>query len=290
MLELFTRDAQAILVDAQHHARRLGHNFIGGEHLLLAVVSADHPASAILAAHGITLEYVEAEIRHRIGLGLGPLPSAGLFDSLDQEALASIGIDLDTVRARIEATFGPTAMARADLVIQRRLKHRHGSRGPRRFRLDPRRALPPGLRRGRRPFRAGQAASAPRPYRPAGAAERCRPDGPQDGHIPFTPVAKSILELTVREMRSLHDPTVAVQHLVLALTAVRRGMVPSLLAAAGASAPALHAEILDRYRQASSPASRTVTSTAATRRAAPAIPAPLSRWPRTNAARSGAAG
>jgi hypothetical protein len=259
MLELFTRDAQAILVGAQHHARRLGHNFIGGEHLLLAVVSADHPASAILAAHGITLEYVDAEIRHRIGLGRGPLPGPGLFGSLDQEALASIGIDLDTVRARIEATFGPTALARADLVIQRRLKHRRGSRGPwgpRRFRLDPRRALPPGLRRGRRPFRAGQyhqdlAASAPRPYRPAGAAERCRADGPQDGHIPFTPIAKSILELTVREMRSLHDPAVGIQHLVLALTAVRRGMVPSLLAAADTSAPALHAEILDRYRQAS---------------------------------------
>jgi hypothetical protein len=160
MLELFAGDAQAILVDARRHARRLGHNFIGGEHLLLAVVSADHPASAILAAHGITLDYVEAEIRHRIGPGRGPGPGTGQFGSLDQEALASIGIDLDTVRARIEAAFGPTALARADLVIQRRLKHRRGSRGPwgsRRLRLDPRRALPPGLRRGWRPFRAGQA-------------------------------------------------------------------------------------------------------------------------------------
>jgi hypothetical protein len=253
MFERFTPDARAALVHAQHHARRLGHNFIGGEHILLSVVSADHPASAVLAAHGITPEYVEAKLR-RIGLGRGAGPGSGPLGSLDQEALASIGIDLEAVRARIEATFGPHAMAEADLVIQRRLKHRRGSREARRFRLDPRRALPPRLRRSRRRFLAERAVTAtpPRPSRPAEAAGRCRADGaPQDGHIPFTPVAKLILELTLRETRTLQDPNIGVQHLALALTAVRRGMVPSLLAAADAPAPALRAEILDRYRQAS---------------------------------------
>ncbi len=254
MFERFTPDARATMVHAQHHARRLGQNFIGGEHILLAVVSADHPASAVLAAHGITPEYVEAEMLRWIGLGRGAGPGSGLLGSLDQEALASIGIDLEAVRARIEATFGPHAMAEADLVIQHRLKHRRGSREARRFRLDPRRALPPRLRRSRRRFRAERAVTAtpPRPSRPAEAAGRCRADGaPQDGHIPFTPVAKHILELTLRETRTLQDPNIGVQHLALALTAVRRGTVPSLLAAADAPAPALRAEILDRYRQAS---------------------------------------
>lgn len=253
MFERFTPDARAAVVHAQDHARRLGHNFIGGEHILLSVVSADHPASAVLAAHGITPEYVEAELR-RIGLGRGAGPGSGPLGSLDQEALASIGIDLEAVRARIEAAFGPHAMAEADLVIQRRLKHRRGSREARRFRLDPRRALPPRLRRSRRRFRAERAVTATpaRPSRPAEAAGRCRADGaPRDGHIPFTPVAKLILELTLRETRTLQDPNIGVQHLALALTAVRRGMVPSLLAAADAPAPALRAEILDRYRQAS---------------------------------------
>jgi hypothetical protein len=88
--------------------------------------------------------------------------------------------------------------------------------------------------------------------RPAETAGRHQADGaPHDGHIPFTPVAKHILELTLREMLALHDSTIGVQHIALALTAVRRGMVPSLLAAADASAPAMHAEIVDRYRQAS---------------------------------------
>ena len=178
------------------------------------------------------------------------------FGGLDRDALASIGIDLDAVRARIEATFGPHAMAEADLMVQRRLKSRRGSSRAHRFRLDPRRALPPGLRRSRRRFqhRPGgyrrRRRARPGPRRPPPAA--AGPDGgPQDGHIPFTPVAKHILELTLRETHALQDPNIGVQHIALALTAVRRGMVPSLLAAADAPAPALHAEILDRYRQAS---------------------------------------
>jgi ClpA/ClpB-like protein len=254
MFERFTPEARAAVVQAQQHARRLGHNFIGGEHLLLAVVSAGQPASAILGAHGITEEYVETEIVRRIGLGRGAGSGDVPFGGLDRDALASIGIDLDAVQARIEATFGPNAMAEADLVVQRRLTGRRGSPGARRFRLDPRRALPPGLKRRRSRSRPGWPATARSPRVPMSAevARRCPPDGPApDGHIPFTPVAKYILELTVRETRSLQDPDIGVQHLALALTAVRRGMVPALLAAADAPAPALHAEILNRYRQAS---------------------------------------
>jgi hypothetical protein len=255
MFERFTPEARAAVVQAQQHAIRLGHNFIGGEHLLLAVVSAGQPASAILGAHGITAEYVETEIVRRIGLGRdagsGDVPFAGL----DRHALASIGIDLDAVEARIEATFGPRAMAEADLMVQRRRRPSRGAPGLRRFRLDPRRALPPGLRRSGRRFGTGRliTATPPRPPRSAElAAARCRGgDSPRDGHIPFTPVAKHILELTLRETRALPDPQIGVQHLALALTAVRRGMVPALLAAADAPAPALHAEIVNRYRQAS---------------------------------------
>jgi hypothetical protein len=255
MFERFTPDARAAVVHAQHHARRLGHNFIGGEHILLSVVSAGQPASAVLGAHGITPEYVETEIVRRIGLGRNAGSGDVSFGGLDREALASIGIDLDAVRARIEATFGPHAMAEADLMVQRRLKGRRGSSRAHRFRLDPRRALPPGVRRSRRRSRTDRTvvATPPHPSRSAEtAAGRCRTGGGlQDGHIPFTPVAKHILELTVRETRTLQDPNIGVQHIALALTAVRRGMVPSLLAAADAPAPALHAEILDRYRQAS---------------------------------------
>jgi hypothetical protein len=69
--------------------------------------------------------------------------------------------------------------------------------------------------------------------------------------MPFTPVAKKILEVSVREALALHDAHIGVEHIALALTTVKKGLVPPLLSAAGASAPALRAAIIDRYRQAS---------------------------------------
>jgi hypothetical protein len=87
MFERFTPGARAAVVHAQQHARRLGHNFIGGEHILLSVVSAGQPASAVLGAHGITPEYVETEIVRRIGLGRGAGSGGVPLGGLDREAL-----------------------------------------------------------------------------------------------------------------------------------------------------------------------------------------------------------
>src|SRR6266513_1051876 len=98
MFERFTGDARTAVVQAQEHARRLGHRYIGCEHLLLAAVSTGAPASAALRRHGITPAGVETEIVRLVGLG----HAASLLSAADREALACIGIDLDVVRARIE--------------------------------------------------------------------------------------------------------------------------------------------------------------------------------------------
>jgi len=258
MFERFGPDAKVTVVDAQKHARRLGHNYIGGEHILLAAVSQSSRASAILAAHGITPEYVEAEITRRVGPGAGAGAGADLFGSLDRDALAAIGIDLDTVRARIDASFGPQALARADFELHRGTKLKPQPAGSLRSRLDPRRALPPRLIRGwhRDANRYGNrrlpGVTPPSPARPAsGGPGRNRAATPPHGHIPFTPAAKRILELTLRETLQLHDSTIGVEHIALALTVVKQGMVPHILAGADTSASALHAEIVGEYRQAS---------------------------------------
>jgi hypothetical protein len=256
MFERFTQDARMIVVEAQKHARRLGHNYIGGEHLLLAAVSISNPASAILAAHGITPEYVEAEIIRRVGPGAGAGAGADLFGSLDRDALAAIGIDIDTVRARIEASFGPQAMARADFELQRGTRLEPRPAGSLWSRLDPRRSLPPRLIRRwrRRTSRYGRRrlpGATPRPAGTPPTTGASRPVGAARGHIPFTPAAKRILELTLRETLQLRDSSIGVEHIALALTVVKRGMVPLILDGADTSAPALHAEIVDQYRQAS---------------------------------------
>ena len=148
MFERFTDEARALVPLAVEHAIRLGHRYVGGEHILLAAVTAGQPASAVLCAHGVTPELVEEEIVRRVGLGAG----AGLFGGLDKDALATIGIDL---------------------------------------------------------------------------------------------------ELTLREAVALHDSHIGVEHVALALTTIKQGLVPQILSQADAPAAALRTAILDQYRRAS---------------------------------------
>jgi ATP-dependent Clp protease ATP-binding subunit ClpA len=246
MFERFTDGARYVVVQAQKDARRLGHNYIGCEHLLLAAAAADEPAGAILRDQGVTPERVQAEILRTIGSGPGAGPAANSADpllGLDREALAAIGIDLDVVRARIEAAFGPDALARAVLA------HKRGTPGGRRGRRPAWGKGPvAGLMHARRVRRARRGAVPALASRPGTA----RFPGPApSGHIPFTPRAKKSLELSLRESMALHDDYIGVQHLVLAQLAIKDGMPRMILSALGASSESLRAAILARYRKAS---------------------------------------
>jgi ATP-dependent Clp protease ATP-binding subunit ClpA len=239
MFERFTPDARAVVAGAVEQAHRLGHRYVGGEHLLLATVAAGQPASAVLCAHGLTPGRVEEEIVAQVGLGAG----AGFFGGLDRDALASIGIDMDAVRARIEASFGPQALSAASQAMY---SDAHRRRRSGRWPAPVRR-----LRRRRRARRALTSPPGPRPQAAApGGRNREAAPLPRE-HIPFTPIAKKILELALREALALHDSHVGIEHITLALSSVKRGLVPPIMAAAGASEPALRAAILERYRQAS---------------------------------------
>ncbi|MGH3236758.1 MAG: Clp protease N-terminal domain-containing protein, partial [Streptosporangiaceae bacterium] len=170
MFERFTDDARQVVVQAQAAARRLGHGFIGCEHLLLATASTDTPASLVLRDQGVSPERIETEILRTAG----PDRTADLLGGLDREALASIGIELDVVRTRLEAAFGPDALARAAPACRR-------SRRPA-WRKGPLAEL---IRRRRR----GRVSAAPStgPAR-RGNTPPFQGPGP-GGHIPFTPRA-----------------------------------------------------------------------------------------------------
>lgn len=104
MFERFTAGARQAVVDAQKEARRMGHGFIGCEHLLLGLADAGTgPAAEALAAFGLQAEGLRGLVAEEIGLG---------DDPLDADALASLGIDLDAVRRATEASFGPGALDR----------------------------------------------------------------------------------------------------------------------------------------------------------------------------------
>ena len=98
MFERFTPEARQTVVQAQAEATALHHPRIGTEHLLLGLVGQEGtPTSAVLARHGLTRESVLESVSALVG-------------DLDAEALTSLGIDLDAVRERVEATFGPGAL------------------------------------------------------------------------------------------------------------------------------------------------------------------------------------
>ena len=232
MFERFTDTARHVVVQAQEDARRLGHHYIGCEHLLMAAAAAAEPASEVLRDQGVTPDRVEAVIMRTIGRGQTADPLGGL----DRQALASIGIDLDVVRTRIEAAFGPDALTRA-LPAACRSRRPAWGKGPL--------AELTRRRRRRRARRNVPLPAGPFPQRPASAGAA------SGGHIPFTPRAKKTLELSLREAEALHDNSIGVQHLTLALLAPKDGTVPAILSALGAPAPSLRASILARYRKAS---------------------------------------
>jgi ATP-dependent Clp protease ATP-binding subunit ClpA len=218
----FSADARAVVTQAQEHARRLGHSRLGCEHLLLAVAGTSEPASAVLRERGITPQQVEAQIRQLSGT----VQPARPLDGLDREALASIGIDLDVVRASIEASFGPGALARS--AARRK-------RGPAGRNFAWRKGPVAELWRRRR--RHGRRAADP--------------SSPVTGHLPLTSSAKGALERSVQEAQALQTSHVGVEHIALALLATDNGMIPPILSALSTSPAGLRAGILDRYRQAS---------------------------------------
>ena len=164
MFERFTHDARQTVVLAQQQARDLRHGWIGTEHLLLALLAQPGTkAGRVLTGHGLDHASVTEAVRSYLG-----------GDGLDADALITLGIDLDAVRERVEATFGPGA-------------------------LDDR---APGCR-----DRKGEDA----------------------GHIPFTPRAKKVLELSLREALALAHRHIEAGHILLGLLREGEGLAMKVL-------------------------------------------------------------
>ena len=117
----FTEAAGIVPHFAREEAERRHQYYLGPEHLLLGLlvgdenpmvtglrehglnlqVGDDNLAARVLRAHGLDLETVRAGIDRLVAEGVlpGPQPS-------DAELLATLGIDLDAVMARLDESFG----------------------------------------------------------------------------------------------------------------------------------------------------------------------------------------
>jgi ATP-dependent Clp protease ATP-binding subunit ClpC len=141
MFERFTDRARRVVVLAQEESRMLNHNYIGTEHLLLGLLHE--------------------------GEGVGA------------QALQSMGISLETVRAQVEEIIG-------------------------------------------------QGHSAPPP------------------HIPFTPRAKKVLELSLRESKQLGHKYLGTEHILLGLIREGEGVAAQVLQRLGAELSAVRQEVLQQ--------------------------------------------
>jgi ATP-dependent Clp protease ATP-binding subunit ClpA len=99
MFERFAESARQVVTSAQEEAADLRAGHIGTDHLLVAL-AAEPTGPAGRALRGLGLD--APSLRE----------AAGRADDLDRDALALLGIDLDEVRRRVEAAFGPGALDR----------------------------------------------------------------------------------------------------------------------------------------------------------------------------------
>jgi ATP-dependent Clp protease ATP-binding subunit ClpA len=97
-----TRPAEPYLAAGAVEARRLGHRYVGTEHVLLVLVrDPDGGATSVLRQLGVSADAVEE--------ALWPCIAAGA-PRIDADALAALGIDFEAVRERLEESFGPGAL------------------------------------------------------------------------------------------------------------------------------------------------------------------------------------
>jgi ATP-dependent Clp protease ATP-binding subunit ClpA len=99
------RPAESYLFAGAEEARRRHHDFVGTEHLLLVLLRTPQSrATRVLEQLGVGAQVAKEALEPCL---------AGGTPKIDSTALATIGIDFEAVRERLEETFGPGALERS---------------------------------------------------------------------------------------------------------------------------------------------------------------------------------
>lgn len=95
-----------ILRTAQEEAEAARHGYAGVEHLLVVLARGrSRLVAEVLADHGVTYQRARDAVGVVVGSGRGDGPA---WDAAT--LLSTLGIDLDVVRRRVQARFGPNAI------------------------------------------------------------------------------------------------------------------------------------------------------------------------------------
>jgi hypothetical protein len=109
MADRFSGHVGRVMDLAREEAERIGHRYVGPEHLLLGLLrEGGNPAAGMLRARGVDLAAARAALGRLADHGVvpGPRPS-------DAELLGTLGIDLEAIRRDTEQSFGLQALRNA---------------------------------------------------------------------------------------------------------------------------------------------------------------------------------
>jgi ATP-dependent Clp protease ATP-binding subunit ClpA len=108
MFERFTPEARRIVTEAVEMATQLHHDALGPDHLLVALAgTGPNLATGALITCGFDPVRAREDLEGIVGSS-----DRDDLDDADAAALRSIGVDLDEVRRRTEASFGAGALER----------------------------------------------------------------------------------------------------------------------------------------------------------------------------------
>jgi ATP-dependent Clp protease ATP-binding subunit ClpA len=100
---------------ADHESDQLGHNYVGPEHVLVALAADQSSAGRALRGLGLDTEAIRAELIRLVEAGVLP----GRYRD-DAELLGSLGIDLEAVRDAVNDAFGATNVEETARQVARR--------------------------------------------------------------------------------------------------------------------------------------------------------------------------
>ena len=213
MFERFTDRARRVVVLAQEEARLLNHNYIGTEHILLGLIhEGEGVAAKALESLGISLEAVRSQVEEIIGQG-GSSPSGHI-------------------------PFTPRAKKVLELSLREALQLGHNYIGTEHILLG---LIHEGEGVAAKALESlGISLEAVR-----GQVEEMigRGGSPLNGYIPFTPRAKKVLELSLREALQLGHNYIDTEHILLGLIREGEGVAAQILVKLGAEPPKVREQI-----------------------------------------------
>jgi hypothetical protein len=240
-----TPRAKRVIELSIDEARRLGHHYVGTEHLLLGLIrEGEGIASGVLESLGVNLEMVRSEvIKVLTQSGNAPHPgprqevSRG-FGAQDLQTGPAVRFDRFTERARKVLT----------LAQEEAQRYGHNYIGTEHLLL--------GL------VRQGEGVAVkvlsnlgiePTQIRSEVDSILARGERQVTGEIGLTPRAKKVVELGVDESRRLHHHYIGTEHLLLGLIREGEGMAAGVLENLGANLEKVRSEVIKVLTQTDEP-------------------------------------